>query len=278
MSSNRRDKKLRAGSTLNEDVLITSLADFEPLSNDWSENTAVAYAYTNSNRQSRRIAKMRQRQYEVCKGQLSTVKNADNEVMVVKLNYRNPPRIKRAARKSSESFIKRTMSMSSSKSSQIASDRRATRTSASPPPVTSDYSLKRTTRSFSSPPPETKKARTTKYTNSLQKSHDIGQQIEVTPKKQSTKKPRQSSSTKNILSSSEEVACIDAPEDFLKGLGWKRREFSRKFGKTSGRTDKYWYSPITQKKLRSIKEVQRFLAALETTQGDEEEAWKMLKG
>jgi hypothetical protein len=48
-------------------------------------------------------------------------------------------------------------------------------------------------------------------------------------------------------------------------------------GKTAGTTDSYWYTPKTNKKLRSLKEVLRFVDFLQQLNADEELAWRKLK-
>ena len=56
--------------------------------------------------------------------------------------------------------------------------------------------------------------------------------------------------------------------------GWTQKIFERPSGATH---DRYWYTPITKRKLRSMIEVNRFLAALKKSNGDEDEAWKIFK-
>lgn len=71
------------------------------------------------------------------------------------------------------------------------------------------------------------------------------------------------------------------PDDDLDGgwpEGWTKKTFQRASGRSKGDFDSYWYSPIENKKFRSMNEVRRFLAALQTTNGDEAKAWKMFKG
>ena len=68
------------------------------------------------------------------------------------------------------------------------------------------------------------------------------------------------------------------PDDVLEGgwpPGWIKKKIGRKSG---GRRDPYWFSPITQKKLRSLPEVKRFMDALQKSNGDEDEAWAIFKG
>lgn len=71
------------------------------------------------------------------------------------------------------------------------------------------------------------------------------------------------------------VENIPAPEPELVGLGWIRQGFTRIVD--PGHIDRYWITPVTHKKLRSRVEVTKFLAFLETTKGDEEEAFRLLK-
>jgi hypothetical protein len=59
--------------------------------------------------------------------------------------------------------------------------------------------------------------------------------------------------------------------------GWTKRTFQRQSGATKGDTDHYWYTPILEKKLRSLKEVERFVEELANCKGDEEKAWKRFK-
>jgi hypothetical protein len=71
------------------------------------------------------------------------------------------------------------------------------------------------------------------------------------------------------------------PEEPLDGGwpdGWIKRTFARQSGASVGSTDSYWYTPQTGKRLRSMVEVKRFMAALSTYGGDEVAAWKGLKG
>lgn len=69
------------------------------------------------------------------------------------------------------------------------------------------------------------------------------------------------------------------PDDKIEGgwpRGWTKKTFQRQSGKTAGTTDSYWYTPLLQKKLRSMIEVRRFMEALKK-HGSEEEAWKVCK-
>ena len=59
--------------------------------------------------------------------------------------------------------------------------------------------------------------------------------------------------------------------------GWTKKVVKRASGESKGHTDRYWYTPITQLKLRSMVEVQKFIQALEQTNGDEVAAKKIFK-
>lgn len=70
------------------------------------------------------------------------------------------------------------------------------------------------------------------------------------------------------------------PNEPLEGgwpAGWTKRIFERPSGATKGSHDRYWYTPITKRKLRSMVEVKRFIAALGKSEGNEDEAWKLFK-
>jgi hypothetical protein len=75
----------------------------------------------------------------------------------------------------------------------------------------------------------------------------------------------------------EEIRSEIAPEAALEGLQWMRKEFRRLRVSSKVRSDKYWYSPITHRKFRSMNEVKRFLTHLKTTNGDEDAAYKLFK-
>ena len=45
-------------------------------------------------------------------------------------------------------------------------------------------------------------------------------------------------------------------------------------GKTAGTVDSYWYTPVLKYKLRSVKEVKRFLRAMEVYQTTDESIGK----
>ena len=60
--------------------------------------------------------------------------------------------------------------------------------------------------------------------------------------------------------------------------GWLKRTFQRTSGNSAGTCDTYWISPVTQRKLRSLNEVSRFLLYLkESPTNDEKYAWKKLR-
>ena len=61
--------------------------------------------------------------------------------------------------------------------------------------------------------------------------------------------------------------------------GWVRRDFQRQGGETVGRVDKYWYPPGHEHhRLRSMKEVERYMAALKDSPGKYDFAWSQRKG
>ncbi|KAL3925304.1 MAG: hypothetical protein SGILL_000493 [Bacillariaceae sp.] len=86
--------------------------------------------------------------------------------------------------------------------------------------------------------------------------------------------PLENAKTANVQS---KELFAGAPDDFIEG-GWPTGWCKRKFERTSSRVDRYWYTPIEYYKLRSMCEVKRFMAALDTFNGDEQKAWKALKG
>jgi hypothetical protein len=59
--------------------------------------------------------------------------------------------------------------------------------------------------------------------------------------------------------------------------GWTKKIFERPSGKTKGSHDRYWYTPVTKRKFRSMVEVNRFMAALLQSKGDEDAAWAIFK-
>lgn len=66
-------------------------------------------------------------------------------------------------------------------------------------------------------------------------------------------------------------------EGFEWSKGWTKKMYERQTGKTKGRLDSYWFTPVLQKKLRSMLEVKGFMTALKAHGGDEEAAWSSLK-
>jgi len=70
------------------------------------------------------------------------------------------------------------------------------------------------------------------------------------------------------------------PNEALEGGwpdGWKKKTMKRMGGKTAGSFDSYWISPKMNYRLRSMKEVTSFLAALKAYDGNEQEAKKNRK-
>ena len=70
------------------------------------------------------------------------------------------------------------------------------------------------------------------------------------------------------------------PDEALEGgwpEGWTKKTYQRMSGASKGGHDRYWYTPKTQFKLRSMVEVRRFLRALDQTNGDEDKARKIFK-
>ena len=69
------------------------------------------------------------------------------------------------------------------------------------------------------------------------------------------------------------------PDEPLEGgwpMGWMKKIFVRKSGASAGHTDRYWYTPECQYKLRSMVEVRKFLENLRTCKGDEVAAKRMM--
>ena len=83
-----------------------------------------------------------------------------------------------------------------------------------------------------------------------------------------------------VRKSAKEVECCPPTEPLEGGWppGWIRKKFERLSGATKGSTDRYWYSPKTNKKFRSMTEIKRFLPILNSKNGDEDAAWKEFKG
>jgi len=67
---------------------------------------------------------------------------------------------------------------------------------------------------------------------------------------------------------------LDVPGGWPKN--WFERTYRRMSGATKGGEDSYWYTPLHQKKLRSIKNVKIFLELLKRYDGDEEIAYSKL--
>ena len=59
--------------------------------------------------------------------------------------------------------------------------------------------------------------------------------------------------------------------------GWTKKVYQRKSGDTKGSQDRYWFTPRENYKLRSMREVKKFLFALQKTNDDEREAKKIFK-
>jgi Methyl-CpG binding domain len=72
-----------------------------------------------------------------------------------------------------------------------------------------------------------------------------------------------------------------AEKDYLRPQGWPAgwitKVFERQSGATKGTTDRYWYSPICEYKLRSLTQVRKFLDLLEINGGDESVAIEILR-
>lgn len=128
-------------------------------------------------------------------------------------------------------------------------------------------------------PPKKKSARAVKKPPAVAQKTPINVKSKAPAKKSQqaknpkpTKKPPKAPAT--------EVSCGPPDEPIEGGWpdGWIKRTFERQSGATKGSRDRYWYTPITQKKLRSMVEVKRFMTALQEGGGDEGYAWKKLKG
>jgi hypothetical protein len=70
------------------------------------------------------------------------------------------------------------------------------------------------------------------------------------------------------------------PDELLdNGADWPTGWLKRVYGRRKGtRKDKYWITPKQKYKLRSMVEVKQFMAALEASGGDEENAKQITKG
>jgi|NOAtaT_6_FD_contig_31_6815196_length_1092_multi_4_in_0_out_0_2 hypothetical protein len=98
----------------------------------------------------------------------------------------------------------------------------------------------------------------------------------TTPSKAVTKRRDSESPRKTSIASGVKYPiCEPAPEDFLAGReGWIRETHNRK--NNPKHFDKYWFTPKTKKKLRSVPEVKRFLELLDLVNGDEDAAFAQL--
>mmetsp|Transcript_18498 Transcript_18498/g.21208 ORF Transcript_18498/g.21208 Transcript_18498/m.21208 type:complete len:275 (+) Transcript_18498:47-871(+) len=84
------------------------------------------------------------------------------------------------------------------------------------------------------------------------------------------------SQTPKVPRAEPEPVWVGPPAEELEGgwpKGWVKKVFARKKGTTK---DRYWYTPDEKYKLRSMVEVNRFLAALSKTNGNEIMAKSML--
>jgi hypothetical protein len=59
--------------------------------------------------------------------------------------------------------------------------------------------------------------------------------------------------------------------------GWMKRSFARRSGASKGSIDRYWYTPQKHFKLRSLKEVERFVRFCAENNNNEDLAFKSLK-
>jgi hypothetical protein len=102
-------------------------------------------------------------------------------------------------------------------------------------------------------------------------------------KKSPPPKKKQAPSAKSSLKMREGTAppvWEGTPDEPCKGgwpKGWIKRVFQRKNGASKGHTDRYWYSPISSFKLRSMVEVHKFMTALKAAKGDEATAKRTMK-
>lgn len=102
--------------------------------------------------------------------------------------------------------------------------------------------------------------------------------------RQSSARPKQTSAKARIKRSLgvNDPIWEGRPDELFPGggewpKGWVKRIYERMSGATSGQTDKYWYTPILQHKLRSMLEIQRWLQAMEMCHGDESRAREIYK-
>ena len=85
-----------------------------------------------------------------------------------------------------------------------------------------------------------------------------------------------SSDKKRVPRSSGPTQVFDRPAPDV-GREWRTIGIQRNRGKYPDHVDRYWISPKVKKKLRSRKEVDRFLEALEKTEGSEEDAFRIMR-
>jgi len=124
----------------------------------------------------------------------------------------------------------------------------------------------------------------------VERVHAAGGNARLTPVNKETppaagkNKPVSSKKTKSAGTGGKRIAAVliwqGKPDEPIEGGwpdGWTKQTYERQNGETKGQTDSYWYSR-TGKKLRSINEIQRFLAFLDKNNGDEEIAWAAMKG
>lgn len=110
---------------------------------------------------------------------------------------------------------------------------------------------------------------------SLSRSTRLPSEAQVAEKKNGT------APSKPIAEPKRAQECIFEGEpddkDIEFGPGWTKKTFRRQTGKSKGATDSYWYTPKLKYKLRSKKDIRRFMDALEQNCGDEAAAVKALK-
>lgn len=105
-------------------------------------------------------------------------------------------------------------------------------------------------------------------------------QTKAPPEAELPKEPKSSpTSAKSGRHPAREVY-VGPPTEPLEGgwpPGWIKQIVERQNGASAGHTDRYWYSPQTNKKFRSMVEIKRFLAHLSECGGDEGAAWIRFK-
>ena len=102
------------------------------------------------------------------------------------------------------------------------------------------------------------------------------QRTEGGTKTQQGKQGRGARTNDRSKTASGPIQVFDRPAPDI-GSGWRIIGIQRCRGKYPEHVDKYWISPEAKKRLRSRKEVSRFLAALDKTEGSEEEAFRMIQ-